>query len=58
MFLIIIYQFHQLKELENNGLAYRNRTHIRRVEAYCIIHYTKARNLVRMVGLEPTKLGF
>ena len=37
----------------STGTANRNRTHIRRVEAYCIIHYTKAR-LVRLEGLEPS----
>jgi hypothetical protein len=39
--------------LHNSGTACRNRTHIRRVEAYCIIHYTNA-VLVRVEGLEPS----
>ena len=34
-----------------SGTACRNRTHIRRVEAYCIIHYTNA-VLVRVARIE------
>jgi hypothetical protein len=36
------------------GPACRNRTHIRRVEADCIIHYTNARKrMVLRAGIEP-----
>ena len=41
--------------LSHFGPAYRNRTHIHRVEADCIIHYTNASHLVPQVGLEPTR---
>ena len=40
------------------GLAYRNRTHIRRVEAYCIIHYTKASKLCISPGTRTPTNGF
>ena len=39
---------------KSSGLACRNRTHIREVEARCIIHYTKARYMAPGVGIEPT----
>ena len=35
------------------GLPCKNRTHIKRVEAFCIIHYTKGSYLVEVPGLEP-----
>ena len=38
-----------LPTLLNFGLACRNRTHISRVEAECIIRYTKARNFQAIV---------
>lgn len=38
------------------GPASRNRTHILEVEAPCIIHYTIARYLVRVPGVEPGRI--
>jgi len=40
------------------GLAYRNRTHIRRVEAYCIIRYTKASEFGTSPGTRTPTNGF
>ena len=50
---IMFTKFHHTRI--NTGLPRGNRTPVRRVEAYCIFHYTNGRlNLADQVGFEPT----